>query len=282
MPTLSDDPDLLALLREDAPHGDLTTTGLGLHDTPAHFTFHARAAMVPAGLEAAARLFTLCGGTVTFQHRSGQPVAPGALLLRGQGPAVGVLLAWKTAQTLTEACSGIATATATIVQALRAEGFRTPLACTRKNFPGTRRWAAHAVVAGGGVMHRLGLSESLLVFPEHRALLPPEALLPRLAALRAAQPEKRLVLEVGDADEALYLARAGVVDVLQLERFSPAALTALKAQLQAAGLGGVRLAPAGGVTLANAVAYAHAGADFLVSSTPYFAPPADVQVRIHA
>lgn len=277
-----DAPDLLALLREDAPHGDLTTTGLGLHDTPAHITFHARAAMVPAGLDAAARLLTLCGATVTFQQRNGQPVASGALLLRGHGPAAGVLLAWKTAQTLTEACSGIATATAAIVQALRAEGFRTPLACTRKNFPGTRRWTAHAVVAGGGVMHRLGLSESLLVFPEHRALLPEGEHLARLATLRAAQPEKRLVAEVGSAEEALTLARAGVVDVLQLERFSPAALAELKAQLHAEGLSGVRVAPAGGVTLANAVAYARAGADFLVSSAPYFSPPADVRVSIYA
>jgi molybdenum transport protein len=106
--------------------------------------------------------------------------------------------------------------------------------------------------------------------------------LARLAALRAAQPEKRLVAEVGSAEEALTLARAGGVDVLQLERFSPAALAELKAQLHAEGLGGVRVAPAGGVTLANAVANARAGADFLVSSAPYFAPPADVKVHIHA
>lgn len=278
----TEDAALLALLHEDAPHGDLTTEGLGLAGAPAAIDFTARGAMVPAGLEAAARLLHLCGATVRLHARSGAGVAAGTLLLQGHGPAAGVLLAWKTAQTLVEACSGIATATAAIVQRLRAEGFHTPLACTRKNFPGTRRWAAQAVKAGGGVMHRLGLSESLLVFPEHRALLPETELLVRLHALRAAQPEKRLVLEVGSVDEALHLARAGVADVLQLERFSPDALAELKALLASQGLAGVKLAPAGGVNQGNALAYARAGADFLVSSAPYFAPPADVQVRIHA
>jgi molybdenum transport protein len=182
------------------------------------------------------------------------------------------------AQTLVEAASGIATAAAAIVDALRAEGFATPLACTRKNFPGTRAVAAKAVRAGGAVMHRLGLSETLLVFAEHRAFFAPDALPAALAALRAAQPERRVVAEVGGEDEALAVARAGV-EVLQLERFKPDALQRLRQRLRAQGLHPA-LAPAGGVTLANALAYARAGADFLVSSAPYFAPPADVKVCI--
>jgi molybdenum transport protein len=274
----AEDDALRALLREDAPHADLSTHSLGLAEQPTQVRFAARGPMVLAGVEAAARLFTLCGVSVQVQRPSASAAQAGDVLLSGHGPAAGVLLAWKTAQTLVEACSGIASATAAMVQLLRAEGWATPLACTRKNFPGTRRWAAHAVLAGGGVMHRLGLSESLLVFPEHRALLPPAQLLARLAAVRAAQPEKRLVLEVGSSEEALQL--APVADVLQLERFSPQALAELKALLLAQGWGQVRLAPAGGVNLNNALAYARAGADFLVSSAPYFAPPADVKVSI--
>ena len=55
----------------------------------------------------------------------------------------------------------------------------------------------------------------------------------------------------------------------------------LRERLRSEGLD-PKLAPAGGVTLANALAYARAGADLLVSSAPYFAPPADVKVRIEA
>ena len=74
------------------------------------------------------------------------------------------------------------------------------------------------------------------------------------------------------------MARAGA-DMLQLERFDPPGLQKLRAMLAAAGLHPL-LAPAGGVTVVNAVDYARAGADLLVSSAPYFAPPADIRVRI--
>jgi nicotinate-nucleotide pyrophosphorylase len=107
-----------------------------------------------------------------------------------------VLLGWKVAQNLVEAASGMARGAAAIVDVLRAEG-RTPLACTRKAPPGTHWWAAQAIEAGGAVMHRLGLSETLLVFPEHRALLPADEVAARLQALRHQQPEKRLVVETG-------------------------------------------------------------------------------------
>jgi molybdenum transport protein len=273
-----DDDLLRALLREDAPHGDLSTRTLGLDGRPAQIRFEARAGMVVAGLAPAARLLQLCGVQVQALISDGTGLAAGEAMLLGRGPAGAVLQGWKTAQTLVEACSGIASATAAIVRSLREAGFTTPLACTRKNFPGTRRWAAEAVQAGGGVMHRLGLSESLLVFPEHRALLGEAESLARVAALRRSQPEKTLVVEVTDAAEALAMARAGA-QVLQLERFSPAALAALKQRLRDEGLP-VRLAPAGGVSLANALAYAQAGADLLVSSAPYFAPPMDVKVHI--
>lgn len=272
------DDALRALLLEDAPHGDLTTRALGLSTAPTQIRFEARGPMVVAGIEAAARLLHLCGIDVQRVCGSAATVVAGEALLQGHGTAEAVLLGWKTAQTLVEACSGIATATAAIVQRLRTAGFETPLACTRKSFPGTRWLAAEAVLAGGGVMHRLGLSESLLVFPEHRALLSAGELPARLAAVRAGQPEKRLVVEVGDLDEAVAMARLGA-DVLQLERFRPDEVAVLKARLRAEGLS-ARLAPAGGVNLRNALDYALAGADLLVSSAPFFAPPADVKVHI--
>lgn len=273
-----DDAALQALLREDAPHGDLTTAGLPLAGSPARLRFLARGPMCVAGSEEAVRLLQLCGGQAELQAPSGARLAAGDALLQARGPAPALLLAWKVAQTLVEAASGIATATAAIVAALREAGFDTPLACTRKTFPGTRALAAQAVRAGGGVMHRLGLSETLLVFPEHARLVGAAALPGALAALRRSQPEKRLVVEVGDDEAALAMARAGA-DVLQLERYAPEALAVLRQRLRDAGLHPL-LAPAGGVTLANAVAYARASADLLVSSAPYFAPPADVRVVI--
>lgn len=273
-----DDHSLSELLREDVPFGDLTTSGLGIAGLPGEASFHARGPMVVCGTEAAARLFTLAGATAEVCCTRGAKAAPGQLLLRAQGPTGALHTAWKTAQTLAEALSGIATATDAIVQTVRAAGFDIPVACTRKNFPGTRRWSALAVRAGGGVMHRLGLSETLLVFPEHLAFVSPGDRAAALSALRRAQPEKRLVVEVGGEDDALAMAHAGA-DVLQLERFTPDRLAALRQKLHTQGWR-VKLAPAGGVTAANAAAYATAGADFLVTSAPYFAPPADIRVSL--
>jgi len=269
------DTELLRWLQEDAPFGDLTTRSLGIGHVNASLQMRARGAMRVAALEEAARLLELCGASALELHSaSGQDAQAGALLLSASGPADGLLLAWKVAQVAVEAASGIASEAARIVGTLRAAGFSLPLACTRKNWPGGRALAARAVWSGGAVMHRLGLSETLLVFPEHRRFIGTEA----LSALRQSQPEKKLVVETGDMDEALALARLGV-EVLQLERTPPAALAALRQRLNAEGLHPL-LAPAGGVTLANALDFARAGADLLVSSAPYFAPPCDVQVTI--
>ena len=273
-----DDVTLLSWLREDAPFGDLTTRALGLRDEPATMRFSARREMRVAAVEEAARLVELAGGRAVVRVPTGQDAAAGEILLDAEGSAAGLLLAWKTAQTGVEIASGIATEAARIVALVRAAGFAVPLACTRKTWPGGRALAARAAVAGGAVMHRLGLSETLLVFPEHRVFLAPGQVAAAVAALRAASPEKKVVVETGDADEALALAAAGA-DVLQLERFVPDDLAVLRARLDAAGLRPL-LAPAGGVTAGNAVAYAAAGADVLVSSAPYLAPPADVKVTI--
>lgn len=271
------DEALSRMLAEDVPHGDLTTDGLGIGAQPAVMNMFARRAMRLCGSEEATRLVELAGGQVVECLPSGSQVEQGALLLRTQGSVAALHRAWKTAQTLLEYLSGIASCAAEILQSLRDEGFDLPLACTRKNFPGTRALAAKAVHAGGAVAHRLGLSETLLVFPDHRVFVDKDALPEAFARLRRQLPEKRLVAEAGDLNEVLWLAECGA-EVLQLERFSPAELQACKVALRARGLQ-VLLAPAGGVTRENALAYAQAGADFLVSSAPYFAPPRDVQVR---
>lgn len=273
-----DDAALLALIRDDVPHGDLTTASLGIGALPGQIEFFARSDMTVCASEEAARMFELVGATVDFLLPSGSRLAAGTAILRAQGTAAGLHRAWKVAQTLGEYASGIATAAADIVAVLRAAGLAVPVACTRKNFPGTKALAIKAVHAGGAVMHRLGLSETLLLFAEHRAFVAAAELESRLAQLKRDNPEKKLVAEVGSVDEALLLAGYGV-DVLQLEKFSPAQLRSCKEALGLAGLNPL-LAAAGGVTAANAVDYAAAGADLLVSSAPYFARPAEIKVLL--
>ncbi|WP_374317123.1 ModD protein [Aquabacterium sp.] len=267
---------LLEWLKEDAPYGDLTTQTLSLGKVSGHIVFAARQPMTVCGAEEAVRLFELCGASARIGAPSGRHVLAGGELLFAQGPAPALLLAWKVAQTMMELASGIASEVARIVTELRAAGHQLPLACTRKTFPGTRSLMVKAVLSGGGVMHRLGLSDSLLLFPEHRIFVDAD-MDDMVGRLRRAQPEKRLVVEVTTLEEALTLAASGA-EVLQLERFSPDAVRQCKTTLHASHLHPL-LAVAGGVNASNAVAYAEAGADILVSSAPYHAQPKDVEVR---
>src|SRR5690606_7647973 len=161
---LSDDA-LQALLREDAPYGDISTMALGLDAQLGHVVMAATQPMTVCGAEEAARLFTLAGATVSLLASSGSHVPAGAELLSAHGPAPCLLLSWRVAQALLEYASGVASEVARIVTELKAAGHIVPLACAAKSFPGTRALAIKAVHCGGGVMHRLGLSDSLMLSP---------------------------------------------------------------------------------------------------------------------
>ncbi|MBT9288534.1 ModD protein [Prosthecodimorpha staleyi] len=266
------------LLAEDAPSGDLTTTALGIGDAPARMAFRARDAMVPAGLDIAVRLVQAAGGTARLHGRDGTPAKPGDLLLTASGTAAALHRAWKSAQTLVEIASGIASATAAVAQAAAAVDPKVRVACTRKTVPGARFLSQLAVRAGGGILHRHGLSETILVFAEHRAFLPDLDLAGLAARLRAAEPEKSIAVEVHDVDAAIAAAAAGF-DTVQLEKFAPEAVAAVAAAY--AGLARAPLiAAAGGISPDNAAAYVAAGAGLLVTSWPYTARPRDVAVTL--
>jgi molybdenum transport protein len=270
--------ELERLLQDDVPYGDLTTSALAIDDTPAEMTFTARDPMIAALVEDAAEIIRIAGGPVDLVARSGDVLQPGAAILAARGPAGALLRGWKVAQTLIEVWSGVATAAREIVTAARAVAPDVAVACTRKNVPGTKRFSIAAIGAGGAAIHRLGLSETVLVFPEHLALLGDVDLAEVASRLRRAAPEKKLVIEVKSVDDALAAAAAGF-DVIQAEKFSPADISALVARLPASPRRPV-IAAAGGINASNAAEHAAAGADVLVTSAPYVARPRDVQVRI--
>jgi molybdenum transport protein len=272
--------ELERLIADDVPYGDLTTDAIGVGDAPGELTMTARDPMVAAEVESAAALLELTGCRVTLVTRSGTALATGASILTAKGPAAALHRGWKVAQTLVEIWSGVATAARAIVDAATAVSPDVVVACTRKNVPGTKSYAARAVRAGGAVMHRLGLSETILVFPEHRTFLGGEPLHEAARRLRRAAPEKRLVIEVAAIDEAVAAAEAGF-DVIQVEKFRPAQIAVLVDRLASTKTRPL-IAAAGGINSDNAAAYARAGANVLVTSWPYLARPRDVQVRITA
>lgn len=279
--TVASRAELEQLLMDDAPYGDLTTDAVGIGSAPALMQFTARDRMALALAEDAAAIIELAGCEVELLASSGSTLEPGIPILSARGPASALLRSWKVAQTLIEVWSGVATEARAIVTAATAVAPHIAVACTRKNIPGTKRFAVAAVKAGGAMMHRLGLSETILVFPEHRAFLRDGPLAELVGQLRRAAPEKRLVVEVTTFQEAVEAAVAGF-DVIQAEKFAPAELASLVARMKAMASVWNRpvVAAAGGIRAENVAAYAQAGADVVVTSSPYLAPPRDVQVRI--
>ena len=280
-PTVASRAELEQLLLDDVPYGDLTTDALGIGAASGSMQFRARDRMVLALAEDAAAIIELGGCKVDLRACSGTTLEPGSPILMAQGPASALLRSWKVAQTLIEIWSGVATEARAIVDAATGVAPEIAVACTRKNVPGTKRFAVAAVKAGGAVMHRLGLSETVLVFPEHRAFLGEVPLTAYVEQLRLAAPEKRLVVEVTTFEAAVQAAVAGF-DVIQAEKFTPAEIATLVARMKAMSSVWNRpvVAAAGGIHAGNVAAYAQAGADVVVTSSPYLARPRDVQVRI--
>nr|WP_184807030.1 ModD protein [Nitrospirillum iridis] len=283
------DAEIERLVDEDLRFGDLTTRALGIGGRPGRMSFAARPAgqstvapptMVLSGVDEAARLLARMGATVTFAAPSGGRYPVGAPLLTAEGPAAALHGGWKVAQTVMEWASGVATATCEIVQAARAVRSDIAVLCTRKSIPFTRQLSLKAVIDGGGEVHRLGLSDTLLVFPEHRVFLGGD-LGAAIAALKRRVPERAVMVEVTSEAEALAALDAQA-DVIQLEKFSPNAVADLARRITRRGDGRPIIAAAGGINAGNSAAYAAAGADTLVTSAPFYAKPVDIQVHIVA
>nr|WP_234054145.1 MULTISPECIES: ModD protein [unclassified Xanthobacter] len=264
------------LLGEDAPHGDLTTEAIGIAGKRARLLMFMRAEATVCGIEVAEALFRKVGVEVVRLVSSGARVEAGAAILSAEGEAGGVFAAWKVSQTLVEYLSGIATLTADLIAAARAVAPDVAVVTTRKTLPGAKSQMIAAIRAGGAFPHRLGLSETLLVFPEHRVFL--DDPVARIADLRRAMPEKKVVVEVKTLEEVAAILPAGP-DVLQCEKMAPEGIRAVADFVQAQASAAI-VAAAGGVNLQNAAAYAAAGARILVTSAPYWAKPADVKVVI--
>lgn len=266
------------LLAGDCPEHDITTEGLGIGGVPARVTACPKEAGVVAGLEIAARLFETAGASVKRLRRDGDAADVLEPVLVAEGPAQAVHAASKAAQCVMEYAGGIARRVRAMADAAERGRPGVRVACTRKHFPGAKTLSVCGVLAGGGIMHRLGLSDSILVFDQHRVLCAdPDAAVRRLIA---AEPERKVCVEVAGAEEGLHFAGLGA-QIIQCERFTPEEIAAFAKALRERFPGTV-INAAGGVNAGNAEAYAAAGADVLVTSWPYFGKPADVKMRFEA
>jgi nicotinate-nucleotide pyrophosphorylase (carboxylating) len=160
----------MALLEDLGRAGDLTTDAIvpaGLNATAALVV---REAGVVAGLDLAALAFKLIDprAGIAAERSDGNQVARNQVIAVISGPARGLLTAERVALNFLCRLSGIATATAAIVTAIR--GYNTRVVCTRKTTPGLRTIEKYAVRAGGGSNHRFGLDDAIVIKDNHIAI----------------------------------------------------------------------------------------------------------------
>ena len=273
--------DIDCLLEEDARFGDLTVRALAIGDKPGQMIFTARRDLVLCGSDEASRLLSRLGASIIFAAQTGACVEKGALVFEAVGTAAALHAGWKTAQTIVEWASGVATLTHEIVAAARFVAPRIAVVCTRKSVPFTRQLSLKAVIAGGAEYHRLGLSDTIMLFDEHRLFLKaPEDLKATIKKLKEHAPERAVMAEVKSEADAFRAAEA-MADVVQLEKFEPDAVARVVLGIKKRRDGRPVIAAAGGINAQNAGDYAKAGADTLVTSAPFYAKPADIQVRIN-
>ena len=273
------DIDIDALLLEDIRYGDLTTRALGIGAKAGMMTFSPRRSGIISGLDAAARVLQRLDLRV---HKSGADGTLGrsqAVILTAHGSAERLHQGWKVAQNLLEWCSGVAQATHELVSLARSINPAIHIACTRKNIPGTKTLALAAAIDGGGLVHRSGAADTVLLFANHRRFCTdPDDWRQHVLTLRGAAPDRLILVEADNESEAMEAMRAGP-DMVQLDKFSPDAVRRMVA-FAATDAPHCRLAAAGGINVDNIEEYARTGIALIVTSSPYYSQPADIQVRL--
>ncbi len=156
-------------LMEDASMGDLTSEAIIPEDQLSRATFLCKADGVVAGLDIAGLVFRLVDSSITLDPaaKDGANVERGMVLGSLHGATRGILLGERTALNILQRMSGIASLTRRFVDAVAGTGAR--ITDTRKTVPGLRALDKRAVVAGGGVNHRFGLDDMVLIKDNHIA-----------------------------------------------------------------------------------------------------------------
>lgn len=267
-------------LEEDLPYFDLTTQVLGVGEQPARMAYHCRHTAVACGTEEAALLVREVGATVISAVSSGEVISPQQEFFIVEGSFSALNEITKVIQNIFEYASGVATRTQRLVSAAKQVNSAINILTTRKVFPGTKALSIKAILAGGAYPHRLGLSETILLFRQHIDFIGGfSALGDCVASILAQDCEKQILVEVesvADAEAVMHLPIHGV----QYDKIQPEQLTALVAQLRMVNPALTQLA-AGGITIENAAEYAATGVDGLVTTSTYFGKPADVGVRFY-
>jgi nicotinate-nucleotide pyrophosphorylase (carboxylating) len=249
-------------LAEDLGEGDVTAEATVPAEAQARARIVQKEPGVVFGLALVAETMRQCGvehvDNLVVEGQWRQEVPADVLLASGSARAL--LAAERTAINFLGHLSGVATITARYAEAVVGTG--ATILDTRKTTPGLRRLEKAAVAAAGGINHRMGLYDAILIKENHIAAA--GGLAKAVHAARTAQPEMAIEVEVRDLDETAYALGTGV-DRLLLDNMGPESMKAAVAlrDENAGGPDGVSLEASGGITLENVREVAETGVDFI-------------------
>jgi nicotinate-nucleotide pyrophosphorylase (carboxylating) len=259
LPRLLVEPIVRAALIEDLGRaGDITTDAVIPATARMSGAIVARQPGIVAGTDAAALAFAILEPSivVTVERPDGSSVEAGDAVIRLDGPARAILSAERVALNLLCRLSGIATATAALVAAVRPHG-PARIVCTRKTTPGLRVLEKHAVRAGGGVNHRFGLDDAVLIKDNHIAIA--GSIKAAIERARAAVGHLvKIEVEVDTLDQ-LDEALATGTDAVLLDNMDPGTLTEAVRRVA----GRAITEASGRITAATAPAIAATGVDLI-------------------
>lgn len=258
-PLIVEDAVARALKEDFGDAGDITTHATIPANAKAKAVIAARKPGAIAGADAALAAFRLVDPaiSVSVEKDDGARVQKGDVILAIKGPARGILSAERVALNFMGHLSGIATATAALVDAVK--GTNAKIVCTRKTTPGLRAFEKHAVRCGGGHNHRFGLYDAVMIKDNHIAAA--GGIAKALAAARAAVGHMvKIEIEV-DALNQLDEALANGADVVLLDNMATADLKRAVEINQ----GRAVLEASGNVTLETVRAIAETGVDVISS-----------------
>jgi nicotinate-nucleotide pyrophosphorylase (carboxylating) len=261
-------------LREDLGDGDLTTRAVVPEGARARAVIRQKEPGVVAGLRVAKAVFELVDPELGFEAVApeGDWREPGSVAELA-GPAAAILAGERVALNFLGRLSGVATLTALYVRAVEGTGAR--ILDTRKTTPGLRELEKEAVRAGGGVSHRSGLYDAILVKENHAALAGGVGEATR-RALEAGPEGIAVEVECATLEELSDALDAGVPRIL-LDNMT---LDELRRAVEIAG-DRAELEASGGITLETVRAVAETGVDYIsVGALTHSAPALDVSLLL--
>ncbi|WP_320782992.1 carboxylating nicotinate-nucleotide diphosphorylase [Streptomyces sp. CRN 30] len=265
-------------VQEDLAHGvDVTTVATIPEEAVATADFTAREAGVVAGLRVAeAVLSVVCTDEFEVERHveDGDRVKAGQVLLSVTSRTRDLLTAERSALNILCRLSGIATATRAWADAL--DGTKAEVRDTRKTTPGLRSLEKYAVRCGGGVNHRMSLSDAALVKDNH--VVAAGGVAAAFRAVRERFPDVPIEVEVDTLHQLREVLDAGA-DLILLDNFTPGECEEAVALVD----GRAALEASGRLTLGNAGEYAATGVDYLaVGALTHSSPILDIGLDLRA